>query len=215
MLCINQQQASKQLHEQRPATTTNTVSSSGNSNPSSANGAAAGPRLPFRNSSSGGSSKTSKSGSSSSSSKGNDKQPAADTNKQQPVLHITLQHLIMEVWKHLSVGALRVVMTLPMLGMYKPPELLFNTEAQRFDQRFASFHALQRPEPLGYDLFVESTSVKGVSPEQLLMLAYDSFKKVSGSFCCCSTIVPSECTALSGADCICTHRELRLHSLSR
>lgn len=70
------------------------------------------------------------------------------------------------------------MMALEMLGMYIPPEHPFNSEAQRYDQRFASFHLLTRPDPLTYDQFKQSTSTEGVDVVQLLNLACGSFKQV-------------------------------------
>jgi hypothetical protein len=43
----------------------------------------------------------------------------------------------------LAMGTVRVLLALPLLGMWSPPKLLFNSQAQRYDQRFASFHTLQ------------------------------------------------------------------------
>jgi hypothetical protein len=81
----------------------------------------------------------------------------------------------------LSMGTVRILLTLPLLGMWSPPKLLFNSQSQRYDQRFASFHTVVRPDPLAYEQYVASTDVQGAAVEQLLRLAQDNFAKV----CCC------------------------------
>jgi hypothetical protein len=95
----------------------------------------------------------------------------------------------------LAMGTVRVLLSLPMLGMWSPPKLLFNSQAQRYDQRFASFHTLQRPDPLAYEQYVASTDVTGAEAEVLLKLAQDNFAKVGwlytrggggGWFRCCA-----------------------------
>jgi hypothetical protein len=48
---------------------------------------------------------------------------------------------------------------------------------------------LLRPEPLTYEQYVRSTSVKGVNAGQLLRLAGDSFKRVSAFFAVLPTTV--------------------------
>jgi hypothetical protein len=90
----------------------------------------------------------------------------------------TLTQLFCDVHKMLAMGTVRVLLSLPMLGMWSPPKLLFNSQAQRYDQRFASFHTLQRPDPLAYEQYVASTDVTGAEAEVLLKLAQDNFAKV-------------------------------------
>jgi hypothetical protein len=89
-----------------------------------------------------------------------------------------LAQLFDDVYKLLSMGTVRVLLALPLLGMWSPPQLLFNSQAQRYDQRFASFHTVPRPDPLAYEQFVGSTDVTGASAEQLLRLAQTDFAKV-------------------------------------
>lgn len=95
----------------------------------------------------------------------------------------TLTQLFCDVHKQLAMGTVRVLLTLPLLGMWQPPALLFNSQAQRYDQRFASFLVLQRPDPLMYEQFVASTDVSGASAEVLLRLAQENFAKVGLLFC--------------------------------
>jgi hypothetical protein len=90
-----------------------------------------------------------------------------------------LSNLFLEAQRQLAMGTLRLMMAMPLVKLYAAPELPFNSEAQRFDQRFAAFHQLQRPDPLRYEQFVQSTSVEGVAAGQLLRLAGESFKRVS------------------------------------
>lgn len=188
LLSMVWQQGSKHLQEQQPAliTTPGPTHKKGSSSSSSSTAAAAaglgGAKLPSKASSKGSKAATAAA-------------KAAQQQQQQPAKHSSsssdahahssgsskpawlLSNLILEAQRQLAMGTLRLMMALPLLELYNHPELPFNSEAQRFDQRFAAFHALQRPEPLAYGQFVTSTSVEGVEPVQLLRLAGDSFKR--------------------------------------
>lgn len=74
-------------------------------------------------------------------------------------------------------------------GITKEPVLTFNTHQQRFDQRFANFHTLTRPEPLHYSQFVESLDTSGHAYKFVLQLAFDSFKAVRALCGAPSTLV--------------------------
>jgi hypothetical protein len=89
-----------------------------------------------------------------------------------------LAGLMSEVHKLLCMGVLRVQLALPLLGMCAPPALCFNGQAQRYDQRFAHFHTLQRPDPLQYEQYVAATDVSRAPPARLLQLAADNFHRV-------------------------------------
>ena len=63
-------------------------------------------------------------------------------------------------------------------GILAPPQLPFNGPSERFEQRFGSLHILTRPEPLGYNQFVETTDIKGAAPNVLFSSAGGAFGKV-------------------------------------
>ena len=64
-------------------------------------------------------------------------------------------------------------------GLLSDPPLPFNTAIQRFDQRFSAFHSsVTHPEPVSFPDFIASTDTKGFNPEQLLLLATESFNLV-------------------------------------
>ncbi|WIA23580.1 hypothetical protein OEZ85_000294 [Tetradesmus obliquus] len=181
------QQGSKHLQEQQPAliTTPGPTHKKGSSSSSSTAAGLGGAKLPSK-----ASAKGSKAAAAAAAAA-----KAAQQQQQQPTKHSSsssdahlhssgsskpewlLSNLILEAQRQLAMGTLRLMMALPLLELYKHPELPFNSEAQRFDQRFAAFHSLQRPEPLVYEQFVTSTSVEGVEPVQLLRLAGESFKR--------------------------------------
>jgi hypothetical protein len=75
-------------------------------------------------------------------------------------------------------GTLRLCVGLKLAGLLTDPELHFNTMLQRFDQRFASFHMLQRPEPLQYESYQVSVDPGEHTAEYLLQLAADNFTQV-------------------------------------
>lgn len=185
------QQGTRLLKEQRPSVITTAPAAGAAAKSSSSSGgggsaASASPKLPGRGSSKGGkgSSSPSPRGSSTGSTGGSSN--AATAAATAAVLQAysnqaTLTQLFCDVIKQLSMGTVRVLLTLPMLGMWAPPKLSFNSQVQRYDQRFASFHTLQRPDPLAYEQFVASTDVTGASAEMLLKLAQDNFAKVGSS----------------------------------
>jgi hypothetical protein len=193
------QQGSKHLQQQQPALVA-TPQKKGSSSSSAAAGLG-GAKLPSKSSAKGSSSKSSSaakkealqqqqqhSGKHSSSSAAADAAHSSGSGKPEWLL----SNLILEAQRQLAMGTLRLMMALPLVKLYAAPELPFNSEAQRFDQRFAAFHQLQRPEPLTYEQFVTSTSVEGVEAGQLLRLAGDSFKRVS---CCVDFLL--DCLFLS------------------
>ncbi|KAF8061133.1 NAA35 [Scenedesmus sp. PABB004] len=177
VLCVAWQQAGRQLGEQQPALVAapgGAVSKGKGGSGGGGGGAGAGlagARLPAK----GGKGAAGKHGGGGGA-RGAAAPPAPPPRK--PTPESLAAGLQLEVLHHLATGVLRVVMALPLLGLYSPPELPFNTEAQRFEQRFASFTTLQRPDPLSYEQFVASTSTDGVTAAQLLALAADSFRKV-------------------------------------
>lgn len=66
---------------------------------------------------------------------------------------------LLELEKSLCQGMTRMLMALKISGILKRPSLPYNTERNRFEQRFTSFWILERPEPLGFEAFQSSTKV--------------------------------------------------------
>jgi hypothetical protein len=87
--------------------------------------------------------------------------------------------LVTECYRWLSLGMMRLTLAFKMSGLLQQQELPFNTEMQRFDQRFGTFHMLTRPDPLGYDQYLHSTSTDNVEAGQLYKMAADAFTRVS------------------------------------
>jgi hypothetical protein len=191
------QQASKQLQEQQPALITTpgpTPKKGSSSSSSSAAAGLGGAKLPSKASGKASKAKATAAAAagvlqqqsgkhSSSSSSGMPDTHAHSSGNSK--LEWLLSNLILEGQRHLAMGLLRLQMATPLVklgqtltGGQTLTELPFNSEAQRFDQRFAAFHQLQRPEPLTYEQYVQSTSVEGVPAGQLLRLAGESFKRV-------------------------------------
>ncbi len=98
---------------------------------------------------------------------------------QQAPVHV-FESVVMDCSRQLCQGTLRLVLGLSMIGALTGPTLPFNSGLQRFEQRFACFHMLPRPDALQYDQFSELTSTSGCEPEKLLQLAADAFAKVGG-----------------------------------
>jgi hypothetical protein len=178
----------RMLTQQKPAIITTAAaaaaagakakSSSSKNSSSGGGGGSASPKLPGKGS------RGSKGGGSSSGSSGSNAAAAAAATAamlQAYSQQSALAQIFDDVYKLLSMGTVRVLLALPLLGMWAPPQLLFNSQAQRYDQRFASFHTVPRPDPLAYEQYVNSTDVTGASAEQLLRLAQADFAKVGGN----------------------------------
>ena len=121
--------------------------------------------------------------------------PAAAAAAAVPSRDLTMQNaLVLEGYKQMSLGMMRLTLALNMTGLLQQQELPFNTEMQRFDQRFGTFHMLTRPDPLGYDQYLLNTSTDNVEAVQLYKLTADAFLRVRGwgqahweyCYACCS-----------------------------
>jgi len=89
-----------------------------------------------------------------------------------------------ELLSSMCLGLVRLQLALKVAGIVPDPILTFNSERERFDQRFAAFHTppLVRPEPMGYGQYLEAVaSADDMAPEQLLALAIESFAMVRRS----------------------------------
>ncbi len=60
-------------------------------------------------------------------------------------------------------GLMRVATGLMACGAIPNPEMPFNSEATRYEQRFGSFAFMQRPMPLLYDQYTAAMDVTGAS----------------------------------------------------
>lgn len=75
---------------------------------------------------------------------------------------------------------MRLILAASKISLVVDSPLPFNNVAQRFEQRFSSFHTLLIcPEPLPFDDFVSSTDVSGIDAVALLKLAGESFRNGS------------------------------------
>lgn len=84
--------------------------------------------------------------------------------------------------RHLCQGLMNMVVGLSAAGILSPPPLPFNSMAERFDQRFGSFHILTRPEPLTYEHFAAAVDLKDTKPQALLSAAGLSLAKAAQAF---------------------------------
>jgi hypothetical protein len=109
-------------------------------------------------------------------------QQAAQQLEQRMALQLEVHSelLRLETLRLASQGILRLCVGLKLAGLLPDPELQFNSQLQRFDQRFASFHMLQRPEPLQYESFEASVDPGEHKADFLLQLAADNFTQVGG-----------------------------------
>ncbi|CAL8468026.1 g7565 [Coccomyxa elongata] len=60
-------------------------------------------------------------------------------------------------------------------GQLPPYPAPFNSEAQRFEQRFGFMHRLHRPEPLAFDQYARSVDISTCTAESILLSATEGF----------------------------------------
>ena len=70
---------------------------------------------------------------------------------------------------------MRVTLGLAWLGLVSSPPAPFNSERERFQQRFGAFEQLVRPTALTYDDFKRSTAPGDITPPRVLLAAYEAF----------------------------------------
>jgi hypothetical protein len=75
-------------------------------------------------------------------------------------------------------GLMHMLLGLAAGGVLAPPPLPFNSAAERFDQRFGSFHIIVRPEVLEHSMFEDSVSPIKAAPAQALSSASALLGKV-------------------------------------
>ena len=66
-----------------------------------------------------------------------------------------------QVGRQMCQGLMRVAMGLMACGALPNPDMPFNSELTRFEQRFAFLGFMQRPVPLVYDQFCTAMDVTG------------------------------------------------------
>lgn len=75
-------------------------------------------------------------------------------------------------------GMLRVMVGLRLAAAVRTLDPPFNTPLQHFDQRFAAFHCLIRPEPLSFQQYCASMDTKSYSAVQLLGMAGEALTQM-------------------------------------
>lgn len=69
----------------------------------------------------------------------------------------------MQIERTMCQGFVKLCRGLEELGVLGPPATaVFNTEQERFEQRFGAFQQIYRPEPLGFEHFVQLRKDKGM-----------------------------------------------------
>lgn len=66
-----------------------------------------------------------------------------------------------QVGRQMCQGLMRVATGLMACGAIANPDMPFNSELTRFEQRFASFGFMQRPMPLVYNQYTAAMDVSG------------------------------------------------------
>ncbi|KAK9901701.1 hypothetical protein WJX75_009287 [Coccomyxa subellipsoidea] len=62
-------------------------------------------------------------------------------------------------------------------GQLRPFPAPFNSEAQRFEQRFGFVQRLQRPEPLAFDQYARSVDISTCTADSILQSAFEGFRE--------------------------------------
>ncbi|KAA6425235.1 MAG: hypothetical protein FRX49_04730 [Trebouxia sp. A1-2] len=80
-----------------------------------------------------------------------------------------------QVGRQMCQGLMRVATGLMACGSIPNPDMPFNSETTRYEQRFGSFAFMQRPMPLLYDQYTAAMDVTGVQASDLLESALANF----------------------------------------
>ena len=67
-----------------------------------------------------------------------------------------------QVGRQMCQALMRVATGLMACGAVANPDMPFNSESTRFEQRFASFGFMQRPMPLVYEQFTSAMDISGM-----------------------------------------------------
>lgn len=78
---------------------------------------------------------------------------------------------LLEVERQLCQGLVRLLLGIKMTGIVEeePP---FNTEAERFNQRFGAFAQLETPEALDYTSFLLNTNPSGATANKVKYVSH-------------------------------------------
>lgn len=79
------------------------------------------------------------------------------------------------VGRQMCQALMRVATGLMACGAIANPDMPFNSESTRFEQRFAAFGFMQRPVPLVYEQFISAMDISEVKPSDLLESALSNF----------------------------------------
>ena len=74
-------------------------------------------------------------------------------------------------------GMMRLCLALGWAGMISPPPASFNTDKERFHQRFSKFEVVFRPPPLQFEEFQRSTDPNGIEVSRVFLAAYESLSQ--------------------------------------
>ena len=66
-----------------------------------------------------------------------------------------------QVGRQMSQALMRISLGLMACGAVANPDMPFNSESTRFEQRFAAFGFMQRPMPLVYEQFTAAMDLSG------------------------------------------------------
>lgn len=83
-----------------------------------------------------------------------------------------------QVGRQMCQALMRVATGLMACGAIPNPEMPFNSELTRFEQRFSAFGFMQRPLPLVYEQYTAAMDLSGVEPSDLLKSAMQNFVEV-------------------------------------
>jgi len=98
-----------------------------------------------------------------------------------------------QVERMMCQGVMRLASGLSVLGMLPAPSAAsFNSDRERYEQRFGFLKQLLRPEYLPYEDFMQSTLSEGVPADRILLGSYESFAKAQSGLMALSQSLTSE-----------------------
>ncbi|GAB4823291.1 hypothetical protein N2152v2_010337 [Parachlorella kessleri] len=131
----------------------------------------------------------------------------------------TVEVMSLEIERMMCQGMMKLATGLTLMGCIQEPEAPFNSEEQRYLQRFAAFQLLTRPQPLYHPHFQESMATggkSGMSPETFLAMAYENFFKAQHGAAAllqspaARALLPEQVTHLNGVRRVATQNSMAL-----
>eukprot|EP00884_Botryococcus_braunii_P020280 jgi/Botrbrau1/6936/Bobra.0215s0015.1 len=142
------------------------------------------------------------------------KHSAVDSGPSPTFLRLRTQTQDAAVERVLCQAFTQLSVALGACGVSPTKDAAFNTEEQRYEQRFAAFQRLSRPQYLSYDQFCDNVRIAKLTPHQLVEIAKQGFRAarngIQKQLMEPEQLASARLAALTGMDRVCKHNGVAL-----